>query len=221
LQVRLLEPTLALSLAPVLLSGLTSQRRAPLSPFSPPISFFLPLTLATAFIFPEPVFYTPALGPSIKSKTLSVKEYLHECLRRELFDLPLTDYEDSPTSEEDEGSPATRLPGAAAGPKPPPKTRLQKKKERSKRRRGAERSAWQEVEKTDLKGVSKKRRAESTKDAVQLDFSMGADVEATQPGWVGKRLSDLPRCEFTKERLLEDYGMTYLPWDGVYAPLFF
>lgn len=74
--------------------------------------------------------------------------------------------------------------------------------------------AAQAASETGLKEVVKKRQIEATRAALHLSFSMGKDIEVTKPGWIGKRLSDLPRREFTKQELVDDHGMACFPWDG-------
>jgi len=96
---------------------------------------------------------------------------------------------------------------------------LSKKKDkiRSARRRRAKRNLTQTREKTSLKAVTKKRRAEGIKNALKLSFNVGRDVIVTRPGWIGKRVDDLPQREFTKEELVSGYGMESFEWDGRYV----
>ena len=193
------------------------------SAFSSPLLTMDPLLSPT-----EAMVHT--LGPSFIERTLSIEEFLREVLAREVFDEPLTDY-DYTDAEENGAEPQVRKassndfhpvsPPTSVDANPPNQphalSRKEKGKKRSARRRRTKHEAVQEAEGTDLKAVTKKRRTEAMKSGLLLNFSMRTILSVTRPGWIGRRVDDLPRRVFTKEELVKCYGLVAFRWDGRYA----
>lgn len=106
-------------------------------------------------------------------------------------------------------------------PKVEPLTRRQKKNLRASRRRSLRRAKAQALGSTTLKGVSrKKRRLGSIRHALKLPFDVASCGAATGPGWVGRRLQDLPVRAFTLEDLKREFGVRCFEWDGRYVTTF-
>jgi hypothetical protein len=66
-----------------------------------------------------------------------------------------------------------------------------------------------------IKGISKKRRAQATSDVIQVDFCMKTNLNVTKPGWVGRHNVNLPSRPLTLTELVDEYGLTHFPWDGM------
>lgn len=98
--------------------------------------------------------------------------------------------------------------------KPPPMTRIARKKARSKRQRNETRAKDQEAEGTDLKGVVKKRRAESIQDAIQASYNLEEDADVVATGWTGKGSGNPSLENPILRELVEEDGMAYFSWDG-------
>lgn len=96
--------------------------------------------------------------------------------------------------------------------------RRAKKLAYSHRQQAAKRATKQAEKGTDLKEVAMKRRREAARQVIQVDFSLLNDAPVSLPGYVGKRMMDMPRETITLERLLES-GATHFTWDGRWAPL--
>ena len=72
----------------------------------------------------------------------------------------------------------------------------------------------QEAQGTDLKRVTKKRRVESTQDAIQAPYSLKEDAVVVATGWAGRDPTKPPLQSPTLCELAEEDGMVYFPWDG-------
>ena len=92
-------------------------------------------------------------------------------------------------------------------------------KVRSARRRRKKRLALQAAGTSSSKGITKKRRAAAAKEVILIDYCLSTDARVSEPGWIGKRVQGLPCREFTKQELIEDYGMSCFGWDGRWGPL--
>jgi hypothetical protein len=90
---------------------------------------------------------------------------------------------------------------------------------RSAARRRQKRAARQAAGQTGDKQVTKKRRLEALKNTIYVDYSLPSDAPATKPGWIGKRITGLPKRVFSVTELLGGYGMKQFPWDGLWVPL--
>jgi hypothetical protein len=65
------------------------------------------------------------------------------------------------------------------------------------------------------KDVVKRRRLESTGNALKAAFDIETYAEVTRPGWIGKSVRDLPQRGFTRAELVEGHGLKYFYWDGL------
>jgi hypothetical protein len=190
----------------------------------------------------EPVMCPAPMGRLIVSKTLSIAQYLHDQQLRELFEGPLSD-SNSDEDIGDNGSPTNDpLVGGTDGPSHPPAldegyesrsstgfsngtgclanppspllTKKEKDRMRSAARRRKKRLAQQAAMKIKDKRVTRKRRLDAAKDAIYVDYHLPSAAHVTKPGWIGKRIGNLPRRLFTLEELIKDYNMRRFPWDG-------
>lgn len=124
---------------------------------------------------------------------------------------PLTDNE-CPWQGDESPPPSPSRNTPAAAPRPQ-LSRREKKKARDNERRRTKRAAAGGPGCNGAKKVAKKRRLEATKDLLRVDLDLAGHTRVTKPAWVGRRVNDLPRREFTKDELVKA-GFTYLPWDG-------
>ncbi|KAF5353901.1 hypothetical protein D9756_007287 [Leucocoprinus leucothites] len=176
-------------------------------------------------VIKEPATHMPPLGASFVGTSVSIEDYLREKLLSDVFEGPLTDYEDSET----DGAAPAETPSAAlkaaeqgpsssqlllATPHTPLSNKARKQKERSAKRRRKKREDAQAAEPTKLKHVTKRRRLEATKNLLLLDLNAESDVPVSKPAWIGRRAEGLPRRQFTKGELVEDLGLTHFPWGG-------
>ena len=159
------------------------------------------------------------------SQNLSIEEYFHARSLEDLFEGPLSDVECYYGSD---GEAAVRpaeagivIDASSVAATPPSSGRRGRGTRRSAARRRKKRSALQLATGTDDKQVAKKRRLEATRDAIVLDYSLPSDSNATKPGWIGKRVADLPQRVYSLAELEKDYKMKRFRWDGLYASFLF
>jgi len=138
---------------------------------------------------------------------------------------PLTDYESSESEgEEDWEDWDTETSSGESGreqPQPQPMTRKARKKARSKRQRNEKRKEAQAAEGAGAeKAVVKKRRLESTQDAIQVGYNLEEDASVAASGWIGKASKKLPLENPLLCELIEKEDLAYFPWDGPYAACF-
>jgi hypothetical protein len=137
---------------------------------------------------------------------------------------PLTEYECSDGDCPGEPAAAPRVDGTQV--KSALSSHRQKQKERqsckkrvarSKRRlnQGGDSDAGSGDEGKVMKGVTKRRRLESTADALMASFDLETYAEVTRPGWIGSSVQDLPQRGFTRAELEADCGLKYFNWDGL------
>lgn len=177
----------------------------------------------------EPFICPAPRGCSIMSQNLSIEEYFQARRLQDLFEGPLSEVESvecyDPSDGEDKVSDgADDVQPAEAhlvAMTPPWSGRRGRGSRRSAAQRRKKRVAQQEARGTNDKHVAKKRRLEATKDTIVIDYSLPSDDKATKPGWIGKRVADLPQRVYTLTELVDDYNMKHFPWDGRYVPLLF
>ena len=167
-------------------------------------------------------FYCQNCGICAFSSTAEQQSYQHEVFDKSLTDYDYTDVEESSvepqvhqTSSNDFHpiSPPTSI---DANPPNQPHTlsRKEKGKKCSAHRRRTKCKAVQEAEGTDLKAVTKKHCTEAMKNGLLLNFSMRTIVSVIQPGWIERRVDNLPGQVFTKEELVKHYGLVAFCWDS-------
>ena len=108
--------------------------------------------------------------------------------------------------------------GASTVPLEPNSEQEGRGSRRSAIRRRGKRVARQGADGNNDKHVAKKRRLEALKDAIVVDYSLPSDAPATKPGWIGKRVAELPQRVFSLTELVDTYGMKRFPWDGRWVP---
>ena len=177
-----------------------------------------------------PTLHTHQGRPSIIKTTISIAEYLELRRIQEAFEGDLTDNEsdsddgDAPGSEwaddtddgdSDESDSGTESESKRTSPYPP--TRKGRQKERYARIRREKRRRRQDEMQTDIKAVVQQRVLDSTRDAIQVDFSLETDARVSKSGWIGRQLKGLLLENPDLRAILEDDEMVYLPWDGRYV----
>ena len=135
----------------------------------------------------------------------------------ELFEGPLSDVEYILSDEEHSAQAARTV--VASTPLEPNAGQKGRGSRCSAYRRRRKRVARQTASQIEDKHVAKKRRHEALKDAILVDYSLPSDAPATKPGWIGKRVAELPKRVFSLKELLDDYGMKRFPWDGRWVSL--
>ena len=182
----------------------------------------MPVEPQTDYPFVEPFICPEPRGCSIMSQNLSIEEYFHARSLEDLFEGPLSDVECYYSSDgEDKTQPAEArsvIDAKLVASTPPSSGRRGRDTRRSAARRRKKRSALQMATGILDKQVAKKRRLEATKDAIVLDYSLPSDNNATKPGWIGKRVADLPQRVYSLAELVNDYDMKRFRWDGLYVP---
>jgi hypothetical protein len=181
----------------------------------------------------EPVVYTTQQGPygdPLVATHISIKRFLQDRTAWESIEGPLTECELSEVEVGDSGlgEPAACQTGDdqdKAVSKAVPSSHKDRQRRRTSSKRAGKRARCSQGNgpgsgdegegQPALKGVTKKRRLEGTRDALKLAFDMGSFIGVTQPGWIGRSSKDLPVGNFTREQLVLGYSMTYFPWDGV------
>lgn len=158
---------------------------------------------------------------------LSISEYLYRSMIQNAFDGPLTEDENVTDDDDAAGTPShiPTPPSPAPStsqtdiPSPAPPTSHKKgDKIRSKRRRQMRRLLeGKDGGGTSLKGVSKKRVKEATRDVFKVDFVMSMNSAVTQPGWIGRPNVNLPTQPVTLTDAVGAYGLTHFPWEGQYV----
>ena len=152
--------------------------------------------------------------------------YEQERMFKKAFYGPLTDSESSDTDHNERPanssatpchqSPAMALATSAVSDTPPSSGRGAYEKARSAERRRRKWLALRGSGTSSSKGITKKRRAAAAnlKEVIHVDYSL-SNARVSEPGWIGKSVRNLPPGrEFSKQELLETYGMTCIPWDG-------
>jgi len=147
-----------------------------------------------------------------------------ERMLKDAFYGPLTDSESTDTDDKERGadsrviipyqSPAIARAASTVSHMPPSSQRRGNDKVRSAERRRRKRLTLRAAGTTSSKGVSMKRRAAAAEDVIPIDYRLSTDARVSKPGWIGRRVSNLPGREFSKQELLETYGMSCFPWDG-------
>ena len=177
-----------------------------------------------------PTLHTHQGKPSIIKATISIAEYLELRQIQEAFEGELTDNEsdseeedalgnewteDTDDDDSDESDSGTESESRRTSPYPP--TRKGRQKERYARIRREKRRRRQEELQTDIKAIVQQRILDSTRDAIQVDFSLETDARVSKSGWIGKQLKGLLLENPDLHATLEDDKMVYLPWDGWYV----
>ena len=177
-----------------------------------------------------PTLHTHQGKPSIIKATISIAEYLELRQIQEAFEGELTDNEsdseeedalgnewteDTDDDDSDESDSGTESESRCTSPYPP--TRKGRQKERYARIRREKRRRRQEELQTDIKAIVQQRILDSTRDAIQVDFSLETDARVSKSGWIGKQLKGLLLENPDLHATLEDDKMVYLPWDGWYV----
>jgi hypothetical protein len=199
-------------------------------PRLPPILVFSLLSLPLADLGVAPVVYNLAEGQrghSFYARCISLDKFIEEREALACIYDPLTEFECSDDSDADDGTggPAANAQADGTQGKAVPASRKEKQRQRKACRRRVKRSkqilnqvgdpdAESRGGGEDIKAVAKRRRVESTKDALKAGFDLETYAEVTRPGWIGRSLADLPQTGFTRAELQAHYGLTYFSWDG-------
>lgn len=151
---------------------------------------------------------------------ISIEEYLQKKLEEELFEGSLTDYESSDSESHismgDHSQDSLTIPWAQDALSAQKPRRAETIKDYNKTKRRHKRAAQQAKTGTDTKAVAKRRRLESAAVSLELSFCIDSkEIKVTKPGWLGKRIVDVPRKAYTKAELMgPEHKMCGIPWDG-------
>jgi hypothetical protein len=145
---------------------------------------------------------------------ISILSYLQSRLQQDAMDGPLTDYE---SFDSDPGSDCGLSDGEAcpSGGEAPPRKRKRREHSRSNHR-----EKWQRIRETEgggLKGVSRKRQLEGTRDAIQVPYCLGDEACVSSLGWIGRHAVVSPLEGRSLQELLASEDLAYFPWDGRYV----
>ncbi|KAG6847732.1 hypothetical protein H0H93_006289 [Arthromyces matolae] len=150
-------------------------------------------------------------------------EYLHQKLIEEAIDGPLTDYGPPDTGNKTSSSPGKLLQLRNMASQIPPSTKITvaststktlRNKNRDADRRRKQRQQQQAAQGDNVKVHAKKRRLDALKDALQIKLDLQQDVIVSTTGWQGRRRGPLPKKNFTKDEVQEEFGLAHFPWNG-------
>ncbi|KAM6496710.1 hypothetical protein JOM56_007183 [Amanita muscaria] len=144
-----------------------------------------------------------------QSKGAPIEDFLQKHLQNKALDCPLSDHDRSDDEEQAFYGPLSECEASEIGDSLPQSKdahaikklehwKRQLVRKREKRRKNRKRQ--QEDRGTGMKDVVyKKRRVEATKEAFQLNFDVGSDVECTESGWLGKVLQPIYTQSYTRQ----------------------
>ncbi|KAG6848705.1 hypothetical protein H0H93_014763 [Arthromyces matolae] len=152
-------------------------------------------------------------------------EYLRKKLIDEAIDGALTDYDPAdsghPTSPFKDSDRFVQLKNMTSQIGPSTKTSVTststktlRNKHRDAQRRRKQRQQQQTAEHDDTKVHVKRRRLNALKDALQIKLDLQQDIVVSTTGWQGRRRGPLPKKNFTKEEVQQEFGLVHFPWNG-------
>jgi hypothetical protein len=206
--------------------------RPPLAPLQRTPSYFPLVAWSAPVLMASTVtVFTPGKC-TIEGTSISIEEFLKVRLLHNALEGPLSDCEaedDDAGSHSNAGGPT--FPRNAGYTRDEPRvtpltlpnsshlTMEEKRRRMYKVRRKLNRTRKQVDGKTGQKQVQLRRGSQATVDSFVLSSDVASTDRVSKQGWIGRPLGHLPKGVFTREVLVNEHGMSYFDWDGMWVHL--